>query len=478
MTSLIGDMLKVVSEQDLGLAERYKVLETRVLLKKLDQLGKKDELLRRLLGEYRVLEAYHDKLKNSHGTNAGKLTLESDYPRIEGKSYTSPVLPDAIRKKPWSWNRIYRYTALHKRGPYTEDDVKTIAKFDMVQLNFSDKDLAFVRRLKKHNPDIICIGYRNVIIWHETFDTDLFRDHPDWFLKNFRTGEYETHGRTGRKAKKPLFDMRVPAMRDWWIEDVGKQCESDEFDGILIDAITKVLSNWGPKRRAIGSDTQSKMEYSKLFVDEVLKRNIEVNGSKGLIMANALRSGYDDCLKSYVDVFWHGSYMEWIESKTSHQYEELLGRLIDTCIEIGKDPEPKFLCFQFSAEYPPPPKVDVKNASHSIPESSVMPAMGEHFNTKNKTDDYIAKEMREAFPYKLAIFLICANKHSYMGYASSHKLDDSKARWAPDYPEFLKTIGSPKGHAEKKGKYYYEREFEHVSVKLNIETREAVLSWK
>ena len=49
----------------------------------------------------------------------------------------------------------------------------------------------------------------------------------------------------------------------------------------------------------------------------------------------------------------------------------------------------------------------------------------------------------KAFPYKLAIFLICANEYSYMGYASSHLGNDPQFRWYPDYPEHQKKIGKP-----------------------------------
>lgn len=448
------------------------------LLSTLETHAKQNELIRKLLGEYRIQQAYIARLKAPGSSDKPVLTFDGEYPRLDGGALGRPDLPESIRNKPWSWARIHRYYALHKNGPYTEEEIQTIAKYDIVQLNFTDKDRELARKLKAHNPDIICIGYRNVIIWHESFDSDLFREHPDWFLRNYRSGKYETHGPSGPKAQKPLFDLRVPEMREWWIRDVGDQCASAEFDGILIDAITKALGDWGPKRRSVGADLHSKMAYSNLVVDQVLGETIEAHGDKGLIIANALRSGYEDCLKSYVDGLWHGSYLEWIESREALHYEELLSHLVDTCIQIGKDPGDKVLAFHFTASYPPPPKVDVTTANRSLAGSTVLPGLGEHFDGSGKTLDQIRRVMRDAFPYKLAIFLICADRYSYMSYGTSHRVNDPAFRWFPQYPEHERQIGKPLGYAVKKSRYYYEREFENLSVKLNLETRQAVLDWK
>ena len=404
--------------------------------------------------------------------NAGK-----PYPKPAAEQIVPSNLPKSISEKKWSWDKIQRYCAIHKRGPYTEEEIKVLSGFDMIQIGSEESDRQFAAKLKKHNPNIICLGYRNVIIWHETMDTDLFKEHPDWFMKNSRNGTHETSGSTGLKSKKPLFDFRVPAMRDWWVEDIGRQCDYEELDGVLVDAIAKVLTDWGPKRRSIGSEQEKSEAYSRLLADEVLLRSFRANKDKGLIIANALRSGYDDCLKSYVDAYFHGSYLEWIESHSPDNYEEQLARLIETCIQIGKDPGHKVLCFQFHAGPPPPPKVAAKDAANPITDSVILPEMGEQFDTANMTDGQIAETMRKAFPYKLAIFLICANEYSYMGYASTALANDPRFRWFPEYPEYSKKIGKPLGHAVKKGDFLYERKFENISVQLNVQTRQAKLEW-
>ncbi len=477
--TLIYKMGPIALELDSALASLSGSAKVDHFYKNLDLYASQDLKFSQLLDAHRLLEKQVQELEAQSNTAfENNSDSEAMFQLPDARKLGIPKLPESILNKDWSWDKIHRYIVIRKRRTaFTEDELRTIASFDMIQMASDQGSLDLAKELKAINPNMICIGYRNVIIWHETFDTDLFRNNPNWFLKNFKTGAYETHGSTGQKAQKPLFDLRVPAMRDWWIKDVASQCDQGVLDGILIDAFAKVLTGWGPKRRSIETDPQATKEYNRIFTDELLLRNIRENGHKGLIIGNTLRSGYPDALKSFVDVYLHGSYMEWIEGNQEH-YEEGLSSLLDALIQIGKDPGDKVLCFQFGAHYPPPPKVKVENAQNHIPESTIMPEMGEHYDARNKTHEDIVKEMREAFPYKLAIFLIGANKYSYMGYASTVVSNDGLERWAPQYPEHNKKIGRPLGHATKKGKYYYEREFEHVSVKLNVETREAVLTWK
>lgn len=48
--------------------------------------------------------------------------------------------------------------------------------------------------------------------------------------------------------------------------------------------------------------------------------------------------------------------------------------------------------------------------------------------------------------------------------------------WLLKYPEYDKKLGRPLGKAKREG-FVYTREFEHVSVWVNVETREAKITW-
>jgi hypothetical protein len=477
--ALLSQMGPVALKIDSALAAMNRKEQIKRFYEHIEAYAEQDEEFSKLLQEHQLVGKQIEAVEGSQYVHQDVSDHgDAMFTLPDVHQLGSPALPQSIREKSWTWDRIHRYITIRKRrGAFTEHELKLIADHDMIQLNDTAGSLHLARQLKELNPNMICIGYRNSIIAYESFDSDLFRDNPDWFMKHFRRGSYETHGTGGFKAQRPLYDMRVPEMRDWWIKDIERQISMEELDGVLIDAFAKVLTGWGPKRRSLGWDPQTSKDYNQLFQEKVLFENIRANGDKGLIIANAMRGGYPDALKSFVDVYLHGSYLEWIEGGQDY-YEEGLSQLIDSLIQMGKDPEDKVICFQFHASYPAPPKVNSDQANFNIPESTIMPKMGEAFKAEGKTNEQILHEMREAFPYKLAIFLICANEYSYMGYASSVVADDGESRWAPHYPEHDKKIGKPFGYATKKCRYYYEREFEHVSVKLNIETREAVLDWK
>jgi hypothetical protein len=92
---------------------------------------------------------------------------------------------------------------------------------------------------------------------------------------------------------------------------------------------------------------------------------------------------------------------------------------------------------------------------------------------KSLTQDEAA--MRR-FKYLLAIFLICAEKHSYFCAHDGYDAKKSKV-WMKHPPEFDRPLGAPQGPAVRSG-YVYTREFAHASVRLDIEKQTGVVEWK
>ena len=84
----------------------------------------------------------------------------------------------------------------------------------------------------------------------------------------------------------------------------------------------------------------------------------------------------------------------------------------------------------------------------------------------------------EKFRYKLAIFLICAEKYSYFLAHDGYSVNGNDSyTWLKFFPEYKKPLGPPKGAAKKNG-HIYTRKFEHASVWLDIEHEEAKIIWK
>ena len=86
------------------------------------------------------------------------------------------------------------------------------------------------------------------------------------------------------------------------------------------------------------------------------------------------------------------------------------------------------------------------------------------------------EKAQKALAYSLAVFLICAEEHSYFRAHEGYSANDGD-NWMRWFEEYDKPLGPPKGPAVKDG-YRYTREFEHASVALDLEKRSGVIKWK
>jgi hypothetical protein len=112
--------------------------------------------------------------------------------------------------------------------------------------------------------------------------------------------------------------------------------------------------------------------------------------------------------------------------------------------------------------------------------------LGEESGSAGKANEAQTDEIRTAlkkeddnnrrFQYLLALFLICAEKHSYVFAHDGYDAKNS-TQWRKPRPEFERPLGAPKGPAVRAG-YTYTREFEHVSVFVDIEQENARIDWK
>jgi len=334
-------------------------------------------------------------------------------------------------------------------------------------------NLELAAELRKRNPDIIVLGYRNLALDYGGFDGPTFKAHPDWYLKDKRTGRYTTHGRTGPKATRPVLDIRIPEVREWWINDIRVQCKLPSFDGVLIDAFPKAIAPWGPRVKATGRSQEELLEANKAL-HLLLRENVGRNRGEGILMGNALRSTFTDCLKSYVDAYLHGSYLEAVEQKSAVLYGPHLAHLIDTCIQVQEEGGQKVMCITLSPDFPPRPPEDGKPGGRVKVHVYDEVASADLASLDNQGK---IKRMREAFEYKLALGLILATDYAYFGYASTHIASGPAALWAPDYPEFRKRLGPPLGPAVKTGEYTYERKYRYAFVQLDVAARHGKIAW-
>ena len=85
-------------------------------------------------------------------------------------------------------------------------------------------------------------------------------------------------------------------------------------------------------------------------------------------------------------------------------------------------------------------------------------------------------QARAAFTYSLAIFLICAEKHSYFRIHEGYSANEND-RWMRWFPEYDRPLGPPNGPATQDG-FRHSRTFRHATVQLDIQKRTASIEWE
>ncbi len=95
---------------------------------------------------------------------------------------------------------------------------------------------------------------------------------------------------------------------------------------------------------------------------------------------------------------------------------------------------------------------------------------------RNNGPEKQGRDVKSRFNYQLAMFLVCAEKHSYFDLKDSYDATTSKT-WMTRPAEYDRPLGAPRGPAVRNG-YTYTREFAHASVQLDIEKQTGVIVWR
>ena len=186
----------------------------------------------------------------------------------------------------------------------------------------------------------------------------------------------------------------------------------------------------------------------------MIKQTRQAIGPNKLMVANILRARFENAGLEYLDGF-DGSYLEgFFHNVGSASYEEYVVKGIDAMQKAAR--QGKIIAFTTGLASP-------KNTSN----------MGIDEGHATVESD---KQAREALTYPLAIFLICAEKHSYFRVHEGYSANEND-RWMRWFPEYDKPLGPPKEPAKKDG-LRYSRRFEHALVFLDIKNRTAEICWR
>ena len=359
----------------------------------------------------------------------------------------------------FSWDKMPLYMHVRKNTAFTNMEIKYLAKYPLITFEKTTGSQAYgsteagtieaAKAVKKMNPTTKVLYYKNVVInWGGYKEDELFlKKHPDALLVN----------NLGKKALMPnqetgFFDLSQAYVRSYWLDHVTKVTSNPVIDGVFMDANIKVLVP-GFFNSRVGSEKQKAIESGYLTMMTQLNSRL---GKDNLLIANILRvrPEFEDVGREYLK-FFSGSYIEGFEHESfGMTYEDYLAKGIDAVQKSAR--EGKVIAMSLGiGEALDGAQIGMDDVRKSLDSS---------------------ENLNERIDYLLAIFLVCAEKYSYV---YPHDGYNSKASgvWLKTFPQYEKRLGSPKGYAKKEG-YVYSRSFEYLDVVLDIENKTAELNWK
>jgi len=286
---------------------------------------------------------------------------------------------------------------------------------------------------KKINPRMKVLFYFNAAYaWpYTSYNQDFTRQridaHPE--LKKFLI----IHPQTGRLADRYgayCFDVLNPNFRKWWVETVAKGVRETGCDGAFIDQMHGSVN--------LRVDKRAEIEKA---MGEMMKELKTRMGPGKILLAN---NAYNDDAK-YVfpvsDAIMFENYATVKSSKESLLAE--WGHMLRNA-KAGK-----ISVFRLGVE-----GTGRRNLKPNMPELS-----------------------KEKLEFAQACYLIGAQPYSYFMYSWGWKLSSGAL---VEYPELQNPLGPPKGAYRRTTPdgWEFTREFEHASVWVNTETRQAKITWR
>lgn len=380
------------------------------------------------------------------------LLVLAGLPRLS-RGETSRGNQAAAHLPDFSWDTVPRAIYAHKPSAWTDEDYTRIARFGVFGDGFSAAGSRAAAEVKAFNPRITVLGYKNLVIHYQGTQDPLFVAHPEWFLHS--GGKPELHG-SGR-IRHPLYDLRRAEVRDFWLNEVDRLLHEPALDGVFIDAYAKVV-NYAPVMRATGQNPPVEFiaAYHRMM-DEHLQR---AAGCGKIRIGNYLRAATPDCAIPEVMTYLDGSYLEWFDHIGAlpahlHSYEEYVAAGIQAVQQVAQAGKMIWLHLEAVED------ADVQVTADGADPAAAAPSSQPYQN----------------LAYKLAMFLICAERNSYFQYQAAYKATEDVQSWAPEFPEFRKPLGPPRGPAQRSG-FTYTREFQYASVWLDLALRQGRITWK
>ncbi|MGJ8653777.1 MAG: putative glycoside hydrolase [Opitutaceae bacterium] len=285
---------------------------------------------------------------------------------------------------------------------------------------------------KKLNPRVKVLFYFNgAYAWPYTSYNQIFTE--EGLMENPKLEQVlVTDPKTGKLANRygaRCYDVLNPYLRNWWVATVARGVRESGCDGAFIDQMHGNVEYRKDKAEAI-----------EKAMGEMMAALKEALGPDKILLAN---NAYSDAAR-YVypvsDAIMFENYARQKSNKESllQEWQEMLRNA-----KAGK-----ISVFRLG--------VEGTWRGHMQPN---MPQLS-----------------KEKLEFAHACYLIGAQPYSYFMYSWGWKLATGPL---VDYPELRRPLGAPKGAYTRSTREGWEftREFEHASVWVNTETREAKITW-
>lgn len=384
------------------------------------------------------------------------LLSDADQAYIRNRDYVREPSGSHAQYPEFSWDRVPLYMHIRKDQVYTDEEIAFIAKFPLITFEKSNGHrtfgstetgtLAAARKVKELNPKAKVLYYRNVIVHYASYAAnEALNQIPEALLANKEGDERLV------RSKVPAYDLSNEQLREWWVDQCSQMTADPAIDGIFFDGNIKALVP-GYLRRDIGEEKKQQVEVG---YKQMMEETRQAIGPNKLMIANILRARFENGGLEYMKYF-DGSYLEgFFHNVGGASYEDYVAKGIHSMQEAAR--EGKIIAFTTAL-------------SRSNGMGSEM-GIDETYSEVESDD-----EARASLIYNLAIFLICAEEHSYFRVHEGYSANGNR-RWMRWFSEYDKPLGPPKGPAKKDG-YTYARSFEYATVFVDIQKRSADIQWR
>ena len=386
---------------------------------------------------------------------------------LAGVAATSYAEDAAARYPEWSWDSVPVYLHFGSRTKLTDEQVQTAARLSnficlekahgrLTDRKHPERVIAQdARRLKQANPHAKVLFYWNTLIaWPFTSYNQKFAEtHPeDWTLRERATGDPLLKATLGRTPVYQ-FNLLNPQVRSWWAETAGGAVRELGFDGLYMDAISQARS---PRLLNNGWGRDKGDELDQAAID-MMQQVRGVMGPEPLLVFNGFRTrngAVDEPTQGgrMFLPFADGVKIEHFDQFASSSKEDML-RYWQLAAQAAD--EGKLVLYKAWPDH----DANFTNAEFMEQSPTELEALA-----------------RRSITFPLACFLIGARRHSYFCYGWGYEAEEGQLI---EYPEYRRRLGPPQGDATRIGKsWVFAREFEHAGVRVDLEAREASITWK